>query len=56
MGWWKYVGSDGEVIGMNSFGASGRAADLFEHFGFTSTNVADTVKVVIAKNADGAAL
>jgi transketolase len=41
--WWRYVGLDGEVVGMNGFGASGTAKDLFKHFGFT---VEDIVKVV----------
>ena len=34
-GWHKYVGIDGHVIGMNSFGASAPSGKLFEHFGFT---------------------
>ena len=34
-GWHKYVGIDGRVIGMNSFGASAPSGKLFEHFGFT---------------------
>ncbi|WP_028828560.1 transketolase [Proteocatella sphenisci] len=37
--WYRYIGLDGELIGMNSFGASGKASDLFPHFGFTSENV-----------------
>lgn len=46
-GWYKYVGLDGRVIAMESFGASGPAATLFEHFGFTVDNVVKTVKEVI---------
>jgi len=38
-GWWKYVGLQGAVIGMTTFGASGNAKDLFKHFGFTVDNV-----------------
>ena len=38
-GWWRYVGSDGRVLGIDSFGASGKAADVFPHFGFTADNV-----------------
>jgi transketolase len=33
--WWKYVGLGGQVIGIDSFGASGKAADLYKHFGIT---------------------
>ena len=37
--WYKYVGLDGRIIGMNSFGESAPAADLFREFGFTVENV-----------------
>lgn len=37
--WYKYVGSAGAVVGMNSFGESAPADRLFEHFGFTVENV-----------------
>lgn len=46
-GWYKYVGLDGKVIDMEGFGASGPAATLFEHFGFTVDNVVKTVKEVV---------
>jgi transketolase len=39
-GWWRYVGLDGAVVGMDTFGASAPAGKLFEHFGFTAANVA----------------
>ncbi|HET6555656.1 MAG TPA: transketolase [Dyella sp.] len=45
--WRKYVGLDGDVIGMNTFGASAPAPQLFEHFGFTVAHVVDAVKRVI---------
>ena len=37
--WYKYVGLDGRIIGMQSFGESAPAAALFEEFGFTLDNV-----------------
>lgn len=37
--WYKYVGLQGAIIGMASFGESAPAKDLFEHFGFTVENV-----------------
>ena len=37
--WYKYVGLNGAVIGMDSFGESAPASKLFEHFGFTVDNV-----------------
>ncbi|HBZ52300.1 MAG TPA: transketolase, partial [Eubacterium sp.] len=46
-GWDRYVGLDGEIIGMTTFGASGPQSQLFEHFGFTVKNVCDSVKRTI---------
>ena len=37
--WWRYVGSSGKIIGIDSFGLSAPAPKLFEHFGFTVENV-----------------
>ncbi|MDR1360593.1 MAG: transketolase [Deltaproteobacteria bacterium] len=43
--WWrKYVGSDGGVLGMNAFGASGPGKPVYEHFGFTVDAVLSQVK------------
>lgn len=39
VGWHKYVGLDGNVIGMDTFGASGPNKKVFEHFGFTVDNI-----------------
>ena len=42
--WWrKYVGLEGEVIGMTSFGESAPGNDLFEHFGFTKDRIIKTL-------------
>ena len=38
-GWWRYVGPSGKIIGIDSFGLSAPAPQLFEHFGFTVENV-----------------
>jgi transketolase len=45
--WYKYVGLDGAVIGMDSFGESAPAPELFKHFGFTVDNVVKTVKGIL---------
>jgi transketolase len=42
-GWYKYTGRDGLVLGINSFGESAPAAQLFEHFGLTPLKVAAAV-------------
>jgi len=47
-GWYKYVGLDGAVVGMDCFGESAPAPELFKHFGFTADNVVATVKKVIS--------
>ncbi|MGQ0383185.1 MAG: transketolase [Gammaproteobacteria bacterium] len=47
-GWWRHVGPRGRVIGMNSFGASGKGADLFRHFGFTTAAVVETAQSLLA--------
>jgi transketolase len=45
--WYKYVGLNGAIVGMTTFGESAPAGDLFKHFGFTVENVVNTVKSVI---------
>ena len=46
-GWYKYVGLDGAVVGMDCFGESAPAPELFKHFGITTANVVAAVKKVI---------
>jgi transketolase len=46
--WYKYVGLEGAVIGIDTFGESAPAGVLFKHFGFTTEKVVDAVKLVIA--------
>ena len=43
-GWRKYVGLDGEVIGLDRFGESAPAGELFAHFGITAEAVVAAVK------------
>ena len=45
-GWWKYVGSAGKVIGINTFGESAPAGELFKLFGFTAENVGKAIDEV----------
>ncbi|MEB0013592.1 transketolase [Glaciimonas sp. Gout2] len=46
--WYKYVGLEGAVVGMDTFGESAPAGVLFKHFGFTVENVVDKVKLTLA--------
>ncbi|MDO4205542.1 MAG: transketolase, partial [Streptococcus gallolyticus] len=41
--WYKYVGLDGKVIGIDTFGASAPASEVIEHYGFTVDNIVNTV-------------
>lgn len=45
--WYKYVGLNGAVIGMDCFGESAPAKELFEHFGITSAKLIDAAKGLI---------
>ena len=46
-GWYKYVGVDGAVIGLDRFGESAPAGQLFKEFGFTVEHVIATVKSIL---------
>ncbi|MES2017283.1 MAG: transketolase [Pseudomonadota bacterium] len=46
--WYKYVGLEGAVVGIDTFGESAPAPVLFKHFGFTVENVVAKAKLVIA--------
>jgi transketolase len=45
--WRKYVGLEGGVIGIDRFGESAPAGELFREFGFTTENIINTVKTVL---------
>ena len=45
--WYKYVGKQGAVIGIDCFGESAPAAALFEHFGFTVAHIVDTAEKIL---------
>lgn len=43
LGWHKYIGLDGKFVGMNGFGASAPAEELYEHFGITAKSAIDAM-------------
>lgn len=47
-GWERYVGMDGGIVGISTFGASAPAEDLYKHFGITTEKVVETVLSRIA--------
>jgi transketolase len=48
-GWYKYVGLDGDVIGIDTFGDSGEGTAVLKHFGFTTDNVYQRAKAILNK-------
>jgi transketolase len=46
-GWWKYVGTAGKVVGIDHFGESAPAGQLFKEFGFTVDNVVKNVEAIL---------
>ncbi len=49
--WYRWVGDRGAVIGIDRFGESAPAKDLFEYFGFTAARVAERVQEVVTDTA-----
>lgn len=47
LGWWKYVGSDGDVVGLDRFGASAPGAVAMAELGFTPENIAARAKKLV---------
>jgi transketolase len=48
LGWHRWVGDDGDVVAMTTFGASAPAKALYEHFGFTGEKVAERARNVLS--------
>ena len=46
-GWWKYVGTSGKIVGLDRFGESAPAGELFKEFGFTVENVVKNVEAIL---------
>ncbi|HEY3859995.1 MAG TPA: transketolase [Gammaproteobacteria bacterium] len=46
-GWWRYVGPEGRVVGLDRYGESAPAKDVFEYFGFTPENVVKQVEAAL---------
>jgi len=52
MGWERYVGPDGLAIGIDRFGASAPAEDLFKRFGFTAEAIVPRILAALSSNGD----
>jgi transketolase len=51
LGWERWVGNGGAVVGIDRFGASGPGAQVMKHFGFTPERVAATALRVLGQDA-----
>jgi transketolase len=49
MSWWKWVGSDGDVLGLDRFGASAPGSTVLEKLGFTSENIATRARALLER-------
>lgn len=49
MSWYRWVGLDGEIIGMTTFGASGKYEEVMKHFGFSVDNVVERALKLLAR-------
>jgi transketolase len=48
-GWYRYVGAEGRSLGLDRYGESAPAADVFKYFGFTADNVASQVTALLGR-------
>jgi transketolase len=53
LGWERWVGDEGAIVGLDHFGASAPAGTIFEHFGFTAGRVADVARKVVRDGLHG---
>ena len=53
LGWERWVGDEGAIVGLDHFGASAPAGTIFEHFGFTVDRVADVARRVVREGLHG---
>ena len=49
MSWYRWVGLDGDIIGMTTYGASGKSEEVMKHFGFTVDNVVERALKLLAR-------
>jgi transketolase len=53
LGWERYVGDEGAIIGIDHFGASAPAGTIFDHYGFTAERVTDIARAVVRDGLNG---
>jgi transketolase len=50
LGWFKYAGLNGKVIGVDTFGKSGKYEDVYNFFNLTKEHLVEEVKIIINQN------
>jgi transketolase len=45
--WWRYVGINGRIVGIDRFGASGKGPEVLSHFGFTADNIGQQIRKLL---------
>ena len=50
MSWWRWVGSGGQVLGLDRFGASAPGTTVLEKLGFTASHIAERARALLARN------
>jgi transketolase len=55
LSWWRYIGTEGRVVGIDRFGASGKLAAVYPHFGFTGDNIAQQIRELLQTNVSARA-
>jgi transketolase len=53
LGWHRWTGEEGDVVAMETFGASAPAKALYQHFGFTGDAVAERARAVLSRGRGG---
>jgi transketolase len=51
MSWWKWVGSEGDVLGLDRFGASAPGATVLKELGFTAENIASKARALVERTS-----
>jgi len=49
MSWYQWVGTDGDIMGMTTYGASGKSEEVMKHFGFTVEHVVERAMKLLAR-------
>ncbi|HTY97846.1 MAG TPA: hypothetical protein VMB91_12445, partial [Solirubrobacteraceae bacterium] len=48
--WWRWVGPQGDVLGLDRFGASAPGTKVLEELGFTASNIAERARALLAQD------